>query len=61
MEDDIIFFLIEDELFFFKWKTTQFFDQMEDDLNILLNGRRPPKFITNNANLHKQNMICMQF
>ena len=25
----------------FKWKTTTIFVQMEDDLNILVNGRQP--------------------
>ena len=49
MEDDLYFFQVEDILnflvnerrpqYFGKWKTASILWQMEDDLNILANGR----------------------
>ena len=49
MEDDLNFFQMEDNLYilenerrplyFGKWKTTSICWQMEDDLNILANGK----------------------
>ena len=50
MENDLNIFLMEDNLISYKLKTIFFVvDQMEDQLNILVNGRWPPKLITNNA------------
>ena len=42
MKIDDLIYLGEGRLIFFKLKTS-FFLQMEDDLNILVNGRKPPK------------------
>ena len=42
MEGNINFWKMEDNLIFYKSKMN-FYDQMEDDLNILVNGRQPPK------------------
>ena len=46
MEDDLNYFTSKRRpQYFDKWKTTlPFFLQMEDDLNILENGRRPHFF-----------------
>ena len=41
MEDDLIFNVSGRQPFFFKWKTTSIFFQMEGDLNINVNGRWP--------------------
>ena len=52
MKIDDLIYLGEGRLIFFKLKTS-FFLQMEDDLNILVNGRKPPK-------LKKQNKCNLE-
>jgi hypothetical protein len=53
MEDNLIFWILKDKSifrkkrrphYFGKLKTTSIFWQMEDNLNILVNGRRPQYF-----------------
>ena len=53
MKGNFIFFENGRDLIFYKLKTTYFFDQMEDDLNIILNRRELPK-------LRKQTMDLKQ-